>query len=472
LIFKYRYLFFFLIVLINVLVKSLYAYFPSYSFDESISIKNCFIYLGHIKHESEWDNNPPFYYYCFWVWHKLIPINEFNSRFLSILFTSFAIGLSFLFANKYFNRTTAFYTAILLSLSNFLVYYSLEARAYALVLLLALVSSWQFFKYLNASTWQNLLVLSLINFLLIYTHYISGIILLTQFAFIALYQKKQVKFFFLFQTAVLVGLVLLRFTKKQWLNILGFNSKGDFWLKTATSNDLFNAIENLFYNRFTAVFFLIVLISFIFSYFRNKEVTESKIEFYCLFLGFFSILFLYGVGTQKALFLDRYLIFCIPFAVMLISFQLSKNKLVGKIIFALVVLFQIFSYDLKKESDMDYRSAAQIIKKLKTPHDYVIINTRDNLGLFEYYFDRSKYIKFRNIDSLSRTQNIFGVNSVESLKNIDFKRGSTLFLVQSFHKISRSDNPIQNFLADSAHRGFHTNTINGIELSVFVKNKF
>ena len=258
-----RCFFFFLIVLINVLVKSLYADFSSFTFDESISVRNCFIYVWDIKYEAEWDNNPPFYYYCFWVWHKLIPINEFNSRFLSILFVSLAIGVSFLFARKYFNKTTAFYTAILLSLSNFLAYYSLEARSYALVLLLALLSSWQFFKYLNTSTWQNLLLLSFINFLLIYTHYISGIILLAQYVFVGLYQKKQVKFFLLFQTAVLLSLVLLRFTKKQYLNIFGFNSKGDFWLKTATGKDLLDALENLFYNRFSAVFFIIVLIIFI-----------------------------------------------------------------------------------------------------------------------------------------------------------------------------------------------------------------
>ena len=94
-----KYLFFILIVIANIVLKSIYLDATPFWYDEMISVKDTQLDFGHIKHESEWDNNPPFYYYCLWVWHSIIPVSEFSSRFLSVLFVSFSIGLLYLFAN-------------------------------------------------------------------------------------------------------------------------------------------------------------------------------------------------------------------------------------------------------------------------------------------------------------------------------------------------------------------------------------
>lgn len=462
-----KYFFFVLIVLANIILKILYADHSPFSYDEIISVKDTLMDFGHIKHEAEWDNNPPFFYYCLWVWHKIIPVSELNSRLLSIIFVSLAIGLSFLFAQKYFDNKTAFFSAVLLSLSNFLTYYAQETRTYSLVLLLTMLSSLQFFRYIHKSTLVNLLLLSLINFLIIYSHYISGLVVVVQYVTVVLFHKPKIRQFVLIQTLFISALVFLRFTKKQFLNILNYNHKNDFWLQNATFRDLKNAVSELFFDQYTGLFFILVMIVFSFYAIKNKSQGHSNVKFYGLSIGFLSVLFLYVLGTFKALFLARYLIFCIPFAVMIISYQLLTFKTAGHIILIALVVFQSIRLNLKKENKINYQEMAAIIKKHKNSKDYVIINTRDNVLLFEYYYDKEKFMKYKNIDSVAQADNIYGVNDVESMSSINIPAASKVFLLQSFHKINSEKNPINNYLANKFQIIYQKESLSGIEFHLY-----
>jgi len=464
---KKKYFIFSIIVLFNIVLKSLFADHASFNYDEIISVKDTLLHFGHIKHEAEWDNNPPFFYYCLWVWHSIIPISEFNSRLLSIVFVSFSIGFSFLFSIKYLNNRTSFFSVVLLSLSNFLTYYSLETRTYSLVVFLVLLSTLQLFKYIEKPSLINLLVLSLINFLIIYSHYISGIVLLMQFLFIGIYYKKLIKPFISIQTIFICGLIFLRFTKKQFLHIINFNKKGDFWLQTATIDDLYETIKNLFYNQFTLYFFILAIVVYIYNFLRKKKEETRNAQIYCFLIGICPIFFLFFIGIFKTVFLDRYLIFCIPFATILMSFQLTRDKLVGFGSFIILFIIQIVNYKLMKDSSMDYRSISEIVKHNESKGDYIVINTKDNLGLFEYYYDKPKFLRYKNIDSLCRTQNIYGVNDLESLKEINFARRNKIFLIQSFHKIGKNNNPLEEYLTSKYKKVYSTNFFNGVEFNVF-----
>ncbi|PBQ33388.1 hypothetical protein CNR22_16910 [Sphingobacteriaceae bacterium] len=463
---KKKYLFFSFFVVLNIILKCLCAGDSSYSYDEMISVKDSFLDFGHIKHESEWDNNPPFYYYCLWVWHQLLPINEFNSRLLSVLFSSLSIGFSFLFALKKFNYRTAMFSAVLLTLSNFLLFYSIEARTYSLVVFLTLLSSLQYFKFVEKSSWANLLLLSLLNFLLIYSHYISGIVLIVQYLITLIYYRKNIKHIFGFHTILIISLVLLRFTKKQFLNIMGFNQKGDFWLKTATWNDLKLTFLNLFDNRFTAVCFLIIVFLAVTHFFMDRKYKPTSSEMYCLFLGFGSILVLFFTGLFKAVFLDRYLIFCIPFATMLVCSKIANYKNVGLLFFGILLLIQLVNYKFGKTPTIDFRTVADLVKQNEQAGDYKVINTKENRTLFGYYYYGRKFLNFKNIDSISHSQNIYGVDEVEALEKINFSPSNKIFLIQSFHKIQRTDNPIKEYLLKNNRQLYSNSFSSGIEFTL------
>ncbi len=465
---KRTYLFFALIVLVNVFLKLIYCNYSPFSYDEIISVKDTLLDFGHIKHEAEWDNNPPFYYYCLWVWHTMLPISELNSRLLSVIFASIAIGLGFLFAQKHFGNKTAFFSAALLTVSNFLTFYAQETRTYALVLLLVMISSFLFFKYVQKPGYANLLLLSFVNFLIIYSHYIAGLVLVAQYAMIFFYHKKNIKVYFLVQTLFIGLLVYLRFTKKQFLNIFNYNHKGDFWLKKATFNDLLTGVSEIFSSKIVACICVLVLLVFCFNYVRNNSDKQFKeVKTYCLLLGLVSILLLFFLGTFKALFLPRYLVFCVPFATILIVYQLTELKWVGVGVVCTLIAIQLPGLKIKKESGMDYRSIASLIKTNKKDNDHVVINTRDNLILFEYYYNKNNFLRYRNIDSLCGTEKIYGMNELNDLRGLNYEPNSHVFLIQSFHKLDKTNNPMEEYLASKASKIYTTNFYKGVEVNIF-----
>ncbi|MBL7911413.1 MAG: glycosyltransferase family 39 protein [Bacteroidia bacterium] len=461
-----KYLFFILIIIANVILKSFFLDITPFWYDEMISIKDTQLDFGHIKHEAEWDNNPPFYYYCLWVWHSIIPISEFNSRFLSVLFVAISIGLFYLFARKNFDNRTAVVSAVLLTVSNFILFYSQETRAYSLVLLLAIISTTQFFKYLKEPKVLNLIVLSFVNFLIIYTHYLAGLIVFVQYLIILFFHRKKYVSFFAIQTLIIVGFVLLRFTKKQFLNILNFNKKDDFWLEPAGFKDLISGLSYLFYNRLTAAVVIAVLVFFTFRYFTKKVEDADRAKLYCLMLGFFSIFFLFIIGSFKPMFLPRYLIFCIPFATVLFVHQLFSFKKIGIIIIILLTGFEVYSVDLVKKWPSDYRSLSQVIKGNKRDNDIVIINTSDNLGLFLYY-SYGKFLNYKLVDSICKVNNIFAMNDATALSKINPTKDARIFLVQSYHNIKNNTNPIEKHFITRNKKVFSTKFYKGIEFTIF-----
>ena len=169
-------LYFFIIVLVNILFKIIQLGLSSFWYDEIVSVESASLDFGHIKHVSEWDNNPPFYYYCLSVWIKLFNDSEFCVRLLSVIFSSLSAGVIFLLANKFFNKITAIVVSFLYLSSNFLYFYSHEARAYTLISLLVLVSSYLFLNFRENNSWKHLIFLGIINFLITYTHYIAGLV--------------------------------------------------------------------------------------------------------------------------------------------------------------------------------------------------------------------------------------------------------------------------------------------------------
>ncbi|MBK7667101.1 MAG: glycosyltransferase family 39 protein [Sphingobacteriaceae bacterium] len=124
------------------------------------------------------------YYYCLWVWAKIFGISEFGIRFLSVLFSSISVCLLYSFLKKHFNLVTAISAALLFSFHNFSYEYSHEARCYSLVVLLVLISTICFFNLIEKRTYLSIFYLGLVNFLIVYTHYIAGLVLVFQLIFL------------------------------------------------------------------------------------------------------------------------------------------------------------------------------------------------------------------------------------------------------------------------------------------------
>ena len=464
---NYLWLYFIVVVLCNLVFKLPYLEYSSFWYDEIISVQSASLDFGHIKHVSEWDKNPPFYYYCLSVWIKLFNDSEFCVRLLSVIFSALAGGILFVFSNKHFNKTTAIVVSFLYLSSNILFFYSHEARAYSLAVLLALLSSYLFFELKNKPTAKIWLMLGLINFLLIYTHYITGFVILFQLFFVTFSFNKTSKKSYLYSSLIVLFLVILRFTKKQILLVIAFNTKEyTFWLQKATWYDLIKTLNEFFYNHYLvlpAILLMILGIVYVFC----KQIKESKIvALYCLLVSVGSILILFFLGKLTPVFLDRYLLFCVPFLFILIAYTLSffKFEILTLSLAIGFFAYSAFKIDYKTLKGMDYRSVATFVKLVKANKDLVIVKTKDLKPLFCYYYEKN-YLKDKK-DGLSEKENIIFVNSWSEVM-VDVSKFDRVIVIDTFQDLNPNEADFVSHLSSQKHYHSQSNAYSGVRLSFY-----
>lgn len=427
------------IVLVNILFKISQLDFSSFWYDEIVSIESASLDFGHIKHVSEWDNNPPFYYYCLSVWIKLFNDSELYVRLLSVIFSSLSGGVIFLLANKFFNKTTAIISSFLYLSNNFLYFYSHEARAYSLIALLVLVSSYLFLNFREKYTWKNIFFLGFINFLIVYTHYIAGLVVAFEVLLMLFYLDKNQKIKFSYSILITILFVLLRFTKKQFLLIFAFNNPNSiFWLKKSEFIYLTEVLSEFFFNYFLIFpFLLIIVIGVIFEYRYKKKESHFPIM-YSFIIGLGSIIIVYLIGIKVSIFLDRYLIFAVPFIYILIAYGFSffKNKYIGIIFSVLFFIYFSFKIDYKTPKPMDYKNAVGFIKRIKKTDDLIIVKFNAVPSLFCYYYEKD-YLKLQK-KKLTNAKNILICKSWLDV-NVDLKNYKRVIVVDAFEDLNPQD---------------------------------
>jgi hypothetical protein len=316
-------------------------------------------------------------------------------------------------------------------------------------------------------SWLVLISLALVNFLIVYSHYIAALIIVCQYAYVLFFEKRRYLKIFGFHSAILLALVFLRFTKKQFLLIFNFNSKGDFWLKPAGFHDLLTALDEMFFPVMLVTAVIILALTGFISGFRSLPKEQLRFLLYCFMLGPFCILFLYLTGTFKSVFLPRYLIFAIPFFIALSVFLISQIKYAGPFLAGMIALLPLLRINLHPMKGMQYEPIARAIKDNYNSSSAVIVNTRDNVNLLYYYLDYNNFTKFKNHDSIFASNRMFGLNDTSQINDINYKQFKTIYLVQSFNVKNNGVDPFQKFLSSRYRQVYHTEKYYGSEFTVY-----
>ena len=465
---------FLLIVLLHIIFKSYLLTYSSFWYDETFGLFYSQQDWGLIKHTSEWDINAPLYYYFLWIWRNLFGISEFSIRFSSVLFSSLAAGMIYIFSTKYFNKTTAFIALLIYTSSNEMFFYAHEARCYSIIFFLTICSSYFYFNLLTKKSISSVILLGVINFLLVYTHYLTGLILGFQVLLALCFFNKP--FAKQIGIAYLITFLLMfwRFSKKTILLLL--NGKKVFWLAKPTFYDLKNVVYDFFNGKeiFFAYLFLIIalLVVFIISKQRShlKEFIIIK-PVYILLCSVGIILFLFATSTITPLFTKRYVVYAIPFMCILIGLIVGKiaNNKLKYITTGVICLISVYSFskiDFRTPKPMNYRDAIVFIKKEKTPNTAVLIESRDMRDLFNYYYDRTIFSDLKNMNAKMSENSIYAISDTEDLKGIDFTKYSKIILTQSFVLAGpENDNLIKTI---SAHYKTQTSNTNYAGVTIFV----
>ena len=133
--------------------------------------------------------HPPLHYYLLHEWFQWFGFGTLQGRLLSAIFGTLAVPALYGLAKLLFDKQTALISALLLAVSQLSIQYSQEARAYALLLLLTITSSYFFLRALKERRplfWW-LFVASAI--LVECTHYFGLLALVSLAVFGVLYRK-------------------------------------------------------------------------------------------------------------------------------------------------------------------------------------------------------------------------------------------------------------------------------------------
>ncbi|MHB8260157.1 MAG: glycosyltransferase family 39 protein [Bacteroidia bacterium] len=482
---------FILIVLLHIIFKLVYLDYSCFWYDETFGLHYSLQDWGLIKHTSEWDLNAPLYYYFLWLWRHFFGISEYAIRFSSVLFSAFSAGMLYVFSYKFFNKTTALIALLIYTSSNEIFFYSHEARCYSILFFLTLSSSYFYFNLLEKKSVSSIILLGIINFLLVYTHYITGLILVFQVLLLLIFYNKAVFKRVSIAFGITFLLVCWRFTKKTILLIL--NHEKSPWMTKATFEDLKNTIYSLFNTQQIFFFYLILMAAILIIKFTNYQIShlspalsEGKgvsslredgrwVRFlYLLLSSVGTILICFAIGTITPFFSKRYVVFAIPFICILIGFIVSSlnNRSQRYMATALICLISLYSFskiDFRTPKHMNYRDAMVFIKQEKTPSTLILIQTRDMRDLFAYYYDISFFMDYYNTEIDLNKQHIYTISGADDLKTIDFTKYDKVILTQTFVKLDETN---ENFLKSIASH-YKTRTLvkeyENIDIIIFSK---
>jgi mannosyltransferase len=327
------------------------------------------------------DTSPPLYNLTEHLWFGIFGNSEIAIRALSFTYYLLATFFVYKIGEYLWNKKTGIVAAILSFLNPFFFIYAFEGRMYSLLALTVTASMYFFLKrkrvlYVIATT------------LALYTHHFAIFAVFIQAGWFVkeFFFGKRREAVKILKSFLAIGILYL-----PWIIPLYKQASmigGGFWLSRPTLKDLVNLIWRYLAagitHPLTKTAAIITLITLsVRNWFKDKEKSIFLLSW---FLGPILLTF---IVSQKftSIFYDRYLLYVIPAAALLISSNLRKITwpLVGALIILLSIIdINYFTHPTKKP----FREFANYVLSVKKGDDYLI-----NWNSAAHHLWETKYYK-------------------------------------------------------------------------------
>jgi uncharacterized membrane protein len=368
------------------------------------------------------DVHPPLYYIVLRLWSFFFTDSLFSLRAFSVIFSLASIPLTYhLVLSTFKNSKAAFWSALLVAVNPFFVYYVTEARMYTFGVFLLLLSTYVLVKALNAQLESDYnlaarpihkryyIIFGFLSASMLYTHYYLAfsVFALGLYALIVLflnYGLKIVNYLWLFISVTISALLFL-----PWLStfLKQLNQvEGGYWIPQMDRWSIPSSLWQIFTNRpldtssyFSVVLGIFLVSSIIFSIvlLLRKQVAQEKILVVFLTLAPFFGSFLFYLlarlnGSDSSVFLVRYFIFTVPFILVLLSLVLTslKKQIPGYFslfVYSIMCVYLYSNYWAKLEvlTKPGMNGASSYINSNFSPGDAIVITSSFEFFNFKYY---------------------------------------------------------------------------------------
>jgi 4-amino-4-deoxy-L-arabinose transferase-like glycosyltransferase len=134
--------------------------------------------------------HPPLHYLVLHGWFKTISYSAFQARLVSAIFGTLSVALLFALARRFTSTPVSLVAAFLLAVSQIGVYFSQEARPYALAQLTSLLAALAFLAFLREPDLRRSLAFFAAGAALLYTHYYGAGTLLALGVYWLIYRRE------------------------------------------------------------------------------------------------------------------------------------------------------------------------------------------------------------------------------------------------------------------------------------------
>ncbi len=266
--------------------------------------------------------NMSFYYLLLRLWVHLGDQPSYV-KFLSVLPGVVVVPVVYWIGREILSREAGIFAALLLSVNVFHIRYSQEARSYSLVVLLVALSFLSFLRCVRQQdhSWGACHVV--FSVLALYAHFFTALALFAQLVSLVFLPRsgklahKPVQHFFIL---AVLGTPLL------WFVLFRNNGQLD-WLHPATAKELYHLF---LYMTGSGLKFGIALVAFVIALRAwasraREQWTMQTWSFAVLVVGLFlPICITFVTSFWKPVFLARFLIVCLPAAMLLIAYGLVE----------------------------------------------------------------------------------------------------------------------------------------------------
>ena len=419
------------------------------------------------------DTLPPLYYFLLHLWMLLFGQTETAIRSLSACLGIVSVFLMYKVGQELFDRKTGLIASFLMAISAFALAYSQEARPYALMLMLTLLSFFLFIRILKTEikSRAHIVLYTLVNILLAYTHIFGLFIIGAQVLYFILFQRRYAGARLAFwgaQAATVVAFspwiyVLYAYTFKGTIEVLNWIPQPSPYIVARSMGSLAGAGY-----LWAALGVILVLIIFCLClagvfYLPNalKQhsapenpkssklgklatlMTEPKTALLLTWFFFPLVIALIFSFAVRPIFATRYLIGITPVFYLLAargieginSFVKSRATQANLAAFSLIALVAIISaqglYNYYAHPQKEqWREATNFMEQMAQPGDAVVFTEDDYRYPFDYYYRDGTEISILPHEIIEKGEPLVGVDRLwlvmrgdESMQDKSLKSG-------------------------------------------------
>jgi len=317
--------------------------------------------------------------------------SEWWARLPSAIFAIASVPLIYAVARKLMGERAALASALLLAVNPTAVYYSQDARSYTMAIFLVLASAWFFVCAVEQNRERDWLLWTLCSALAVYTHLFAALVMVGQAASLLTYRKSG-RWSRMLPHALLIlviSLPVLTLVLRIPPHDLQFP-----WMPSATPKQLLHLALFLGGSGDKLLFFGILWVAALRSIWRDRLRHDEPENWWrgCVLIlwAVIPVVILALVSLRNPVFVQRYMIFCLPATIMLAArglIALPQRNLGLWLVLILSVscVANIFlGYRKPRE---DWRGATRAVVASAAPGDAVVIYPSYARPGFDYYYD-------------------------------------------------------------------------------------